>query len=123
MVLLLISLLICHYLADFCLTTPAMIKAKADGRKAGPILLHACIHAMLMGLCMLLFGVSWKMLLLLMLAELVSHYLIDTTKGLLTARFHSLADQQKRSYWMLYGFDQLLHLLVIVGIWICGLKW
>jgi len=86
-------------------------------------LLHACIHAMLMGLCMLLFGVSWKMLLLLMLAELVSHYLIDTTKGLLTARFHSLADQQKRSYWMLYGFDQLLHLLVIVGIWICGLKW
>lgn len=117
MVLLLISLLICHYLADFCLTTPAMIKAKADGRKAGPILLHASIHAMLMGLCMLVFGVSWKLLLLLVLAELVSHFLIDTCKGRLTARFPKLADLQQKPYWILYGFDQLLHLLVIVGIW------
>ena len=117
MVLLLVSLLVCHYLADFCFTTPTMIRAKTDGRNAWPILLHAGIHAMLMGLCMLVFGVLWKLLLILMLAELVSHYLIDTTKSLLTARFPSLADQQNKSYWMLYGFDQMLHLLVIVGIW------
>ena len=114
---LLIILLVGHYLADFCLTTPAMIRAKADGRKAGPILLHAGVHALLVGVCLLVFGVSWKLLLLLMLAELVSHFLIDTVKGLLTARFPLLADQQKKPYWMLYGFDQLLHLLVIVGIW------
>ncbi len=43
MLLLLISLLVCHYLADFCLTTPAMIRAKADGRNPWPILLHAAI--------------------------------------------------------------------------------
>ena len=116
-VILLIVLLVGHYLADFCLTTPAMIRAKADGRKAGPILLHASVHALLVGVCLLVFGVSWKLLLLLMLAELVSHFLIDTAKGLLTARFPLLADQQKKPYWMLYGFDQLLHLLVIVGIW------
>ena len=114
---LLVVLLVGHYLADFCLTTPAMIRAKADGRKAGPILLHAGVHALLVGVCMLVFGVSWKLLLLLMFAELVSHFLIDTAKGLLTARFPLLADQQKKPYWMLYGFDQLLHLLVIVGIW------
>ncbi len=116
-VILLIVLLVGHYLADFCLTTPAMIRAKADGRKVGPILLHAGVHALLVGVCLLVFGVPWKLLLLLMLAELVSHFLIDTAKGLLTARFPLLADQQKKPYWMLYGFGQRLHLLVIVGIW------
>lgn len=119
---LLIALLFCHYLADYCFTTPSMIKAKADGKMAGPILLHAGVHALLVGVCLLVFGVSWKLLLLLMLAELVSHYLIDTAKGLLTARFPLLADQQKKPYWMLYGFDQLLHLLVIVGIWYYGMN-
>lgn len=114
---LLIALLVGHYLADFCLTTPAMIRAKADGRNVLPILLHAGIHALLVGVCLLAFGVQWRLLLLLMLAELVSHYLIDTTKGLLTARFPKLADMQQKPYWMLYGFDQLLHLLIIVGIW------
>ena len=117
---LLIVLLICHYLADFCLTTPAMIRAKADGRNVGPILLHAGIHAILMGLCLLLSGVHWKLLLLLMLAELVTHFLIDTGKGRLTARFPKLADMQQKPYWMLYGLDQLLHLLVIVCIWYCS---
>lgn len=117
---LLIVLLICHYLADFCLTTPAMIRAKTDGRNVGPILLHAGIHAVLMGLCLLIWGVAWEMLLLLMLAELVSHFLIDTAKGRLTARFPKLADMQQKPYWMLYGLDQLLHLLVIVCIWYCS---
>jgi len=117
---LLLILLACHYLADFCLTTPSMIKAKADGRNVWPILLHAGIHAVLMGLCLLIWGVAWEMLLLLMLAELVSHFLIDTAKGRLTARFPKLADMQQKPYWMLYGLDQLLHLLVIVCIWYCS---
>ena len=115
----LISLLICHYLADFCLTTPAMIRAKADGRNVWPIMLHAGIHALLMGLCLLAWGISWKMLLLLMLVEWGSHFLIDTAKGRITAHYPVLADQQQKPYWMLYGFDQLLHLLVIVYICHC----
>ena len=106
----------CHYLADFCFTFPAMIKAKADGRNPWPILLHASIHAGLMGLCLLVWGVSWKLLLMLTLVELVSHFLIDTAKGHLTARHSFLANMQKKPYWMLYGLDQLLHLLVIVII-------
>lgn len=114
MVYLLISLLVCHYLADFCLTSPAMIKAKANGRNPWPILLHAAIHAGLMGACLLLWGIAWQVLLLLMSLELVSHFLIDTAKGRLTARFPLLADQQQKPYWMLYGFDQLLHLLIII---------
>lgn len=119
MTILFIVLLVCHYLADFCLTSPAMIRAKADGRNIWPILLHASVHALLIGLCLLLWGISWKILLLMMLAELVTHFLIDTGKGRLTARYPTLADQQRKPYWMLYGFDQFLHLLVFVFIWHC----
>ena len=115
--LLLITLCLCHYLADFCLTSPSMIKAKADGRNPWPILSHASVHAFLIGLCLLLWGIEWKLMLLLMLVELISHFLIDTGKGRLTSYFPLLEDQQKKPYWMLYGFDQLLHLLIIVIIW------
>lgn len=121
MFLFLIILLICHYLADFCFTSPAMIRAKADGRNPWPILLHSSIHAVLMGLCLLIWGVRMKALILLVLFELVSHFVIDTSKGLLTARFPILADQQRKPYWMLYGFDQLLHQLVVVAICIACL--
>ena len=117
----LIIMLICHYLADFCFTSPAMIRAKADGRNPWPILLHSSIHAVLMGLCLLIWGVRMKALILLVLFELVSHFVIDTSKGLLTARFPILADQQHKPYWMLYGFDQLLHQLVVVAICIASL--
>ena len=34
-IVLLTLLLVCHYLADFCLTLPVMICAKADGRGVG----------------------------------------------------------------------------------------
>ena len=119
--LLLVALLVCHYLADFFFTSPSMIRAKSDGRSVWPILLHAAVHALLMGLCLLLWGVSWKQLLLLMLAEFVSHFIIDTGKGRLTACYPILSNQQKKPYWMLYGFDQLLHLLVIIGIWHCSM--
>ena len=120
--LLLTTLLVCHYLADFCFTTPAMIKAKADGRNPWPIMLHAGIHAGLVGICLLVWGISWKLLLILLLIEFVSHFLVDTAKGLLTAHYLILTDMKKKPYWMLYGFDQLLHLLVIVMIWYCCIK-
>lgn len=114
---LILFLLLCHYLADFCLTSPAMIRAKADGRNPWPIMLHAAIHAGLVGICLLCWQTPWKTLLLLVLLELVSHFLIDTAKGRLTARFPALADMQQKPYWMLYGLDQLLHLIVLVLIW------
>lgn len=117
MLLLLIFLLVCHYLADFCLTSPTMIRAKADGRNPWPILLHAGIHAGLVGICLLCWQTPWKLLLLLILLELVTHFLIDTAKGRLTANFPILSDMQQKLYWMLYGFDQLLHLVVLVLIW------
>ena len=79
---LLISLLICHFLADYCLTTPQMIKAKASGKKLQHIFFHSCVHAVLMGLVFFAFSVSWKTVLLLSAFELCSHFVIDYLKGL-----------------------------------------
>lgn len=124
-ILLLIVLLVCHYLADFCLTSSAMIKAKADGHTPLPILFHASIHALLISLCLLLWNISWKLILAMTVLELVSHFLIDLAKARLSAQFPRLADQQYKNHWILYGFDQLLHQLVIIVIWyitICNLK-
>ena len=112
-----VALLVCHYLADFCLTSSSMIAAKADGRKVWPILLHAGVHAGLVGVVLLFAQVGWELLPVLVLVELVSHFLIDTAKGRLSARFQLLTDAKRKPYWMLYGFDQLLHLAVLVWIW------
>lgn len=120
--LLLIFLLVCHYLADFCFTSPSMIRAKADGRNPWPILLHAAIHAFLIGVCLLFWFVSWELLLLLVGVELISHFFIDTAKGRMMAHLPIFADIQRKPYWVLYGFDQLLHLMVIIAIWYCSIN-
>lgn len=114
---LLIVLLVCHYLADFCLTLPIMIRAKANGKQLWPIVLHSMVHAVLMGLCLLLFGVSVLTTLYLIVAEAMSHFIIDLSKARLSAHVPRLADATCKPYWMLYGLDQLLHQLVVVGIW------
>jgi hypothetical protein len=111
-VLFLATLLVCHYLADFCLTMPMMIRAKADGRNLWPIALHATIHAVLIGLCLLVYGVGWQLLLVLMMTELVSHFAIDILKAQISIRFPYWSDNRYKSYWMLYGSDQLLHQMV-----------
>jgi len=55
---LLISLLLCHFVADYVLTTPAMIEAKATGKHLIHIVLHAGIHAVLMGGVLVAFGAT-----------------------------------------------------------------
>ncbi len=120
MTLLLIVLLTCHYLADYCLTLPVMIRAKADGKTYWPIALHSFIHAALIGVCLLIWNVSWSQILMLSALEFGSHFFIDTAKGRLSARFPVLAGIHGKPYWILYGFDQLLHQMVLVLIWCCA---
>ncbi len=117
MMLLLVGLLACHYLADFCLTWPALIQSKADARSIRPILLHAGVHAVLMGCCLLVYGVDARLFLILTLLELITHFLIDTIKAHVSVRFPLLADIKQKAYWVLFGLDQLLHQMVVVAIW------
>ena len=113
---LLISLLICHFVADYGLTTPAMIEAKATGKRMIHIVLHAGIHTVLMGGVLIVFGATIYITSMLVLLELLSHFLIDYGKGWIGRRFPSCGDNKQKAFWVLYGFDQLLHLLVIVLI-------
>lgn len=110
------ALLLCHYLADFCLTTKSMIRAKSNGKEYYPILLHAGVHAVLMTLVLEVFGVSLHGCVAAFLIELVSHFLIDTLKSKLSIKYEVLRDNTQKPYWMVYGFDQLLHILVVVAI-------
>ncbi len=114
---LLVALLVCHYLADFCLTWPALIQSKGDGKNLFPIAQHSTIHTILMGVCLLLYGTDLKLFFLLMAFEWVSHFFIDTMKTRLSLAKPLLADSRRKPYWMLYGLDQLLHQMVVVVIW------
>lgn len=114
---LLIVLIASHYLADFQLTTAEMIAAKTHGEPLMPILNHAAIHATLIILCLLAFSQPWLQVWILGFTELITHFMIDLLKGRLTKRYTILADNSKKPFWQLYGIDQMLHLLVIVGIW------
>ncbi|MCR5821127.1 MAG: DUF3307 domain-containing protein [Bacteroidaceae bacterium] len=116
-ILVLISLIICHYLADFQLTTPSMIAAKAKGSPVVPIISHAAVHALLIFLCLLIAGTAWELSSILAGIEFITHFIIDSLKGRLTALYPTLADMQKKPYWQLYGLDQFLHILVIIIIW------
>lgn len=115
--LLLIALLVCHYLADFCLTMPVIIRAKTDGKSLWPIVFHATIHAVLIGLCLVVYGIRWQLLLALMMAELISHFVLDVSKTQISIRFPYWSDHRRKPYWMLHGLDQLLHQLVLIMIW------
>ncbi|MBQ6278275.1 MAG: DUF3307 domain-containing protein [Muribaculaceae bacterium] len=121
LLLLLPLLFFCHFLADFCFTTPTMLEAKATGKRWWHIAWHAAVHATLMGAVLMgimvpLYGVSIKACLLLMAFELVTHFIIDYAKGWTARTFPRYADPAHKPYWVLYGLDQLLHQFVILAI-------
>ena len=116
MILLLAALLACHYLADFVLTLPAMIRAKADGSRLWPIALHAAIHGALIAVCLAVYGAGWLLVTVLALLEFITHFAFDLAKARLTRRFAAFSDTTRRPYWLLFGLDQLLHQLVLITI-------
>ncbi len=114
MIELFVFLLICHFLADFTpLSTSWMLRAKQFGKPLFPIFAHASVHAVLM-LVVLLFFTYPEKALLLALIQLMAHFLIDTWKGKMSLWFPVFQDNTKKEFWMLMGFDQLLHQLTIV---------
>lgn len=109
-------LLICHFLADFTqLSSIWMLNAKQFGKPLLPVLVHAAIHAALMLIVLLFFTDPFKAAQL-AIVQLTAHFLIDVWKGRIGIRFPVFQDSTKRPYWILLGFDQLLHQLTIVGM-------
>lgn len=111
----LLGLFICHYLADYThLSTRWMLSAKRFGKPLFPILVHASIHAILMSIFLVFFIGFTEKLTYLALFQLATHFLIDTWKGRMNVWFPSLQSPANILHWTVFGFDQLLHTIVIV---------
>lgn len=113
----LIGLFICHFLADYThLSTAWMLNAKRLGKPLFPIFIHAAMNTMLMSLVLgwfIGFTNDWAYL---VIFQWVTHFLIDVWKGRMNGWFPSLQSPANKWHWIVFGFDQLLHALVIIGM-------
>jgi hypothetical protein len=111
------GLFIRHWLADYThLSTDWMLKAKSVGKPLSPILAHAFVHAVLALIFLILFIGFKERVLWISVFELITHFLIDVFKGKMNVWTPSVKDPANRWHWVIFGFDQLLHSLVIVMI-------
>ena len=113
----LIGLFICHFLADYThLSNAWMLSAKRLGKPLFPIFIHAAMHAMLMSLVLgwfIGFTNDWAYL---VIFQWATHFLIDVWKGKMNGWFPTLQSPANKCHWIVFGFDQLLHTLVIIGM-------
>ena len=113
----LIGLFICHFLADYThLSTAWMLNAKRLGKPLFPIFAHAGMHTILMFLFLVWFNYDLELVLKLSAFQLITHFLIDVWKGRMNGWFTSLQSPANKWHWIVFGFDQLLHALVIIGM-------
>ncbi len=112
----LLVLFFCHFLADYThLSMDFMLNAKRLGTPLYPIFLHALIHASLMLVCIVLFfGFNGFFALGLFLFQLCTHFIIDVWKGKMNYWFPNLQSNTNKWHWIIFGFDQFLHALVII---------
>lgn len=114
MITLILLLLVCHLLADFSpLSTDWMLRAKSKGSPFFPIAVHAAVHAALM-LVVLLFFIPFAFALKLAALQWICHFAIDVWKGKMGVWFPVFVNSANKNFWMLFGFDQFLHQLVIL---------
>jgi len=114
-ILTLILLFLCHFLADYTwLSTSWMLNAKKLGKPLTPILFHALIHALLMGVALKILYPNSGIVLWLIYFQFGSHFLIDVWKGRMNGWFPSIQSPANKLHWVLFGFDQFLHSIVIL---------
>ena len=102
-----------HFVADYLLQPPWILRGKGDFRKSGGYA-HAGLHVCgsLPGLYFA--GLDAGVIALLAVAEFSIHYLIDHTKAV-HARHHPHAPST-RAFWALHGADQLMHHFTYSGL-------
>lgn len=118
----LILMLIAHFMGDYThLSTEKMLVAKRIGKPIGPICDHAAVHGILIFLAIApytnIMHLDYHYITYGVLFEMATHLIIDVLKGKCNVWFPVVAEPQNKSHWYVFGFDQLLHQLVIVTIW------
>jgi hypothetical protein len=113
-VLVLILLLqIKHFICDGPLQTKAMVDGKSIyGNRLG--LLHAGLHGLGSLVALAWFGLSWKLVFTLAIADMVIHYHIDFTKeNIVRSRGWTTIT---REFWWALATDQFLHHLTYLAL-------
>jgi len=113
----LLGLFFCHFLSDYThLSTTWMLNAKRLGKPLFPIFVHSLVHTILMGIFLLciLSKEQYYLLLTVLPLQLISHFLIDVWKGKMNVLFPILQSPANKFHWIIFGFDQYLHTVVIV---------
>lgn len=100
-----------HFVCDFPLQKfPYMYQNKGKYLHFGGIL-HALVHAIGTAIICELAGLpGW-----LVLADFIIHYHIDWAKMKLNNKY-KLSPTNSENFWILLGFDQLLHQLTYIGM-------
>ena len=112
---LLLVLFFCHFLADYThLSTAWMLNAKRLGTPLFPILAHAGVHALLMGVAMIVLGYNFDVVYKLVLFQLITHFAIDVWKGRMNGWFTFLQSPANKGHWIVFGIDQYFHAIVII---------
>jgi hypothetical protein len=108
-----------HFFCDFVFQTKWQIDSKKTYGALGGIV-HATLHGLGSVPALYLMGVQPWLLIAIPLGELVLHYHIDWAKARVDVVF-DLPNTDVR-YWIVFGFDQLLHQLTYLGIvaWLAG---
>jgi hypothetical protein len=107
------ALLIKHYIADFVLQPPWMLKGKGSLTAPGGYA-HAAFHAIGSAVLVMIAGAAPGVAAAIAAAEFAIHFAIDFAKDRITLK--SDVERKPHLYWQLHGLDQLLHQLTYVGI-------
>ena len=111
----LLGLFLCHFLADYThLSTAWMLNAKRLGMPLFPIFAHAGMHTILMSVFLMAYIPTDDKWLFICLFQLITHFLIDVLKGKMNVWFPSLQSPTNKWHWVVFGFDQFLHAVVII---------
>jgi hypothetical protein len=102
-----------HFVADYMLQTPAMIKDKCHLTRPGGYV-HAGIHVAGTLLVLLLAAVPVGLLWKILLGEFVVHYTTDYIKAFYGSTRRP--DMSSGTFWMAHGLDQLVHHLTYTVI-------
>lgn len=97
-----------HFIFDFAYQPPYQWKNKGTYGHMGGIQ-HSGFHAIVTGLILLVYPVSVEKIGYLVLFEFIVHYHIDWAKMNINKKMGWKADTHE-GFWILLGFDQLLHL-------------
>lgn len=111
--LVIVGLLLKHFVADYLLQFAWMIGGKGNFSSPGGYV-HAAIHALGSAVVLWLASVPTIILIALIGAEFVIHYLLDYLKVFYSKDISST--EQPHLFWALNGLDQFLHHLTYVAM-------